>query len=172
MELKFEKLGKVFVVADHVALPPVSQDYLVHYGFQQSMQDCIAGTAKEASADYVEQCKKAKKKPNDVDMASAVKTAIEAQLGKRLDAIVQGTVGIRTHAPRDPLMTIAREEIWGALRQPANAEKKKAIQAMEKDARNEKLNQLSKDHLDKNRARIEAEHQRRQQSVGPVEITL
>lgn len=172
MELKFEKLGKSFVVPDHTKLPEISQSYLVHYGFQQSMQDCIAGTAKEASADYAEQCKKAKKKPNDVDMAAAVKTAIEAQLGKRLDAIVAGTVGIRSHAPRDPLMTIAREEIWVALRKPENEQKKKAIQALEKDARNDKLQELAKGHLEKNRARIEAEHQRRQGSVGEVEIVL
>jgi len=168
MELKFEKMGSTFSVPDVDKLPAESIAYLLNYGYQQSMQDCIAGAAKAVSVELHE----GGKKPSEAELAQATRDTVLGLLGKRHDAIVAGEVGIRQIGQRDPVLSLAREEIWTALRKPENAEKAKAIRAMEKDARNAKITELATAHKAKHQERLEAEVKRRAEAGGEIEVEL
>lgn len=168
MELNFEKNGDQYSVPKTEDLPAVSVAYLLNYGFQQSMQDCIAGVAKAVAVEFAEKAKKDGTQVDPSALADATKQAIAGQLGKRLDNILKGEVGIRTSVQRDPLMAIAREQVWIAIR--AKEDLHKAIKALEKDAKEAKIAELAKGHLDKNRDRIQAEYDRRKAAV--IDVTL
>jgi len=173
MELKFEKMGSTFSVPDVDKLPAESIAYLLNYGYQQSMQDCIAGAAKAVAVELADTAKKANKPlPSDAELAQATRDTVLGLLGKRHDAIVAGEVGIRQIGQRDPVLSLAREEIWTALRKPENADKAKAIRAMEKEARNAKITELATAHKAKHQARLEAEVKRRAEAGGEIEVEL
>lgn len=143
------------------SLPATAIAYLLQYGFSQSMQDCIAGLAKAKKAELEEtdDFKSGKLTPDGV--ADEVTLAIMAQLEKRMTAIREGTIGIRAPGvAKDPLSSLAREQVRAALA-------KKGVK-VEKD----KLAELVAAHVEKNRAKLEAELARRAEEAVEVEIDL
>lgn len=151
MQVKFEKEGVEFNV-DTATLPQVSIDYLLQYGFAQSMQDCIAGRAKAVRAETLEKNKNASE--DDIDLA--ILSDIEGRLGKRFDAIKAGSVGVS--APRDPVATLAREQVRAAL-------KGRKVDA-------EKLDSLVQAHVAKNRDALVAELARRKAAQVEVDLDI
>lgn len=194
MELKFAKYGKdygftgsfvepvteevvngaVKSLAIHFGLAESSVPYLLQYGFAQSMQDCIAGAAKAVATDLAEQAKKAgKPMPTDAEITTATEAQIHGLLGKRWDSLISGDIVTRAPQQRDPILALAREEVWNALRRPENVDKAKAIRALEKEARNAKITELATQHKAKHNDRLAAEVERRKTaSVDTVEIEL
>lgn len=68
-------------------LPEAALDYLLAYGFKQSLTDAIAGRAKKLA--------------DEGKSVSEVEEALNAILARRFDAIVSGTIGTRGNgAPR------------------------------------------------------------------------
>lgn len=194
MELKFAKYGKdygfvgttneqvteevvngaVKAIAVHFGLAESSVPYLLQYGFAQSMQDCIAGAAKAVATDLAEQAKKAgKPMPTDAEITTATEAQIHGLLGKRWDSLISGDITTRAPQQRDPILALAREEVWNALRRPENAENAKAIRALDKEARNVKITEFATKHKAKHLDRLTAEVERRKSNqTETVEIEL
>lgn len=154
-----------------------TQRYLLQYGFTQSMQDAVAGTAKsvrELAAecraggdDFDKALVKWQKLVGEVGMEGAdfedtigaveavAKAAVKADAQSRYDAILAGTVGSRTGGPRVPqvdrvAMDIAEEEI-----RVAHTTKKIKLP----DAAG--MRELVQRHVAKNGDRLRASAQRR-----------
>lgn len=124
------------------ALSPTTVSYLLNYGFQKTLQDCVAGVAKQAagayllpdSKEYVAFCEKGSIDPDSRSYTPETFSlaVVKAMRDARLAAIVDGTVGLRaTSSPTDPvgatMSTIARERI-------AAAHRAKGLKAPTKDA--------------------------------------
>jgi len=152
MKVTYTRDGTTFAV-DVEKLPPKSLEYLLQYGFAQSLQDSIAGRAKAVRAECVE-----KGGMTEAEIVAAVEADIAGQLGKRQDAIAAGTVG--TPSPRDPVATLAREQVKAAL---AKAGKKV-------DA--DKLAELVAGHVEKNRTALVAELNRRKEELPEVDLDI
>ena len=107
MKAIYNKAGKEYSVETD-SLPGVSQEYLMQYGFDQSLQDCIAGVAKATRT--------ARAKAGDTaeQIMAAIELAIEVKLQKRIAAIVAGTMGLPT--VRDPVRTLAVEYVTRGLK--------------------------------------------------------
>lgn len=194
MELKFAKFGKDYsfvgaytesldeqtvlgatkALASHLGIAEASVGYLLQYGFAQSMQDCIAGAAKAVAEDLAEEAKKkGLAEPSNDEIKTATEANVAGLLGKRWDALISGDMGNRAPQQRDPILALAREEVWNALRRPENAAAAKAIRAMEKESKSAKITQLATDHKAKHLARLEAEVKRRLEAgAGQVEIPI
>jgi hypothetical protein len=194
MELKFAKYGKdysfvgstndvvteevvngaVKALSQHFGIAESSVPYLLQYGFSQSMQDSIAGAAKVVATDLAEQAKKAgKPMPTDAEITAATEEHVAGLLGKRWDSLVSGDIGTRVPTQRDPVLALAREEIWNILRRPENAEKAKAIRALDKEARNAKITKLAEDYKAKYNDKLVAEVARRKQNdTGEIDISI
>lgn len=127
---------------DLAKLSPQMVSYLLNYGFQKTLQDCVAGVAKQAagayllpdSKEYVAFCEKASIDPDSRSHTPEAFSlaVVKAMREARLAAIVDGTVGLRaTSSPIDPvaamMSTIARERI-------AAAHRAKGLKAPTKDA--------------------------------------
>lgn len=194
MELKFAKYGKdysftgsfvepvteevvngaVKSLAIHFGVAESSIPYLLQYGFAQSMQDSIAGAAKAVATDLAEVAKKAGKSlPTDAEITAATEAQVHGLLGKRWDSLVSGDITTRAPQQRDPILALAREEVWNALRRPEHAAKAKAVRALEKEARNAKITSLAEQHKAKHLERLTAEVERRKTAAGEaVEIEI
>lgn len=99
---------------DFAALPEASQAFVINYGLRQLLNDSVASVSTknfpEASAEEL------------------VETAVDTVTGK-IQALLDGTIGIRATTERDPLKVIMRQiandMLSGALR--AAGKKKKDI---------------------------------------------
>jgi hypothetical protein len=83
--------------------------YLLQYGYDQSMQDSIAGRAKRLRDKTHEDAVKAGTTVDVDQLDRDVEADIQGALGKRHDAIVSGTVGTRVGRTADPLAPVARD---------------------------------------------------------------
>jgi hypothetical protein len=150
---------------DTEAVAPAGIEYLLQYGFAQSMQDCIAGRAKAVREELAEKMKQ----PDAIQLTDAeIETAVEADLngalGKRMDAILAGTVAVRQAAEaKDPASGIVRELLvaWakskGGKLPKADSDEYKALAA--------KMRAAKADH-------IAAELARRAEAVADIDIDL
>lgn len=155
MLVKYVRNGETFSV-DTESLPPKSIEYLLQYGFSQSLQDCIAGREKKVKDELAEKAPDAA----DDEIASAVASDISGTLQKRLDAIVAGTVGVRVAGEaKDPLLAVARDMIRKAI---AKAGKKLD---MKNEAHKAAFDKLVSDLLAEKRAVVEAEKKRRDEAA-------
>lgn len=151
MNVTFEKEGTVYAV-DTATLPQASIDYLLQYGFAQSMQDCIAGRAKAVRAERAEA-------GDDEDtIVLAIMADIEGKLGKRMDAIKAGTMGLPT--TRDPVLTLAKEIVARHV-----AEKGKKVSK-------EKLAELAAVYAEKSRPALLAELERRKAVPSDIDLDV
>lgn len=91
---------------DTETLPQAALDYLLQYGFSQSLQDSIAGRAKAVREEVLKDNPEA----SEADIKEAVDNELTGALLKRLDAIKAGEVATRgSGTPRDPAAGIVRE---------------------------------------------------------------
>lgn len=157
MIVSFEKAGKVFAV-DVEKLPAESVAYLLQYGWNQSLQDCIAGRAKAVKDEYEEKCKKDGEEVDSDELAEAIKSDILGNLSKRFDAILAGNVGVRAGRPRDELRAIAQEMV------------KRALVKAGKKATKEKFTELVDNLLTEKRDIVQAELDRRKAAEVEVEV--
>lgn len=146
MKAVFNKGEKAWSIETD-SLPVASKNYLMQYGFDQSMQDCIAGLAKAVTI--------ARQKAGDSAAAVviAVEKAINEKLQKRMDSIVAGTMNVPQ--PRDPIRTLAAEYVNKAL-------VKKATKVTR-----ERFAELVTAHVEKHRAWLVKELARREAGSGP-----
>jgi hypothetical protein len=107
--------GACKVLAQHFAIAESSVPYLLQYGYDQSMQDSIAGRAKRLRDKTHEDAVKAGTTVDVDQLDRDVEADIQGALGKRHDAIVAGTVGTRLGRPTDPLHAIAKDIVWAHL---------------------------------------------------------
>jgi hypothetical protein len=107
--------GACKVLAQHFAIAESSVPYLLQYGYDQSMQDSIAGRAKRLRDKTHEDAVKAGTTVDLDQLDRDVEADIQGALGKRHDAIVSGTVGTRVGRTADPLAPVAREIIGAQL---------------------------------------------------------
>lgn len=143
MKATYSRNGKTYEV-DTETLKPDAIEYLLQYGFAQSLQDSIAGLAKRVEAEN-----------GDVDQA------IDGQLNKRLDAIVAGTIGVRSIGEaRDPLKAVAN----GMVRKALSAKKLK----VDKDKFAELVSKL----LETNREKVQAEYDRQKAEAIDVDVEI
>jgi hypothetical protein len=159
MNVTFEKFGQEFSV-EVESLPKESIAYLLQYGWNQSLQDCIAGRAKAVAAEYLEGVKKGKPEQTPAEVKQMIVDDLLGTLGKRFDAIKAGTVGVRVGQPRDELRAIAKEMVAAAVKA------KKATVTKEKFA------ELVQNLLDTKREAVQAEADRRKAAQGTVEVEL
>jgi len=152
MIVKFEKEGLTPFTLDTDKLPAASVEYLLQYGFAQSMQDCIAGRAKAVATE------REKEGDTKAEIAEAIAIDIESRLAKRRDAIESGTM--TQPSTRDPVAALAKEDVLKALREKG------------KKASPEKLAELVANHVEKNRAALVAEVERRKVALPVAEVEI
>lgn len=114
MKVTYSRNGQDFSV-ETADLPEASIAYLLAYGWKQSLQDCIAGPVAKAKADG--------------DSEAEIENLIIGTIGKRMDAIKAGTVGIREQAVRDPFATMVKKVLNETLAAWAKAKGKKLPKA-------------------------------------------
>lgn len=143
-------------------------DYLLQYGFSQSLQDSIAGRAK-AVRDELTQDKDGKplaeaNMPSEADIMAAIDADLDGTLQKRMAAILAGTVAVRTGGEaRDPAAGIVRELLVayakgkGMKLPKADSDEYKALAA--------KMREAKADH-------IAAELERRKSAVTDIDLDL
>lgn len=138
------------------SLPATAIQYLLQYGWAQSLQDCIAGREKKVREEF-----KTSELADD-EIESAVKSDIHGTMLKRMDAIIAGTVATRTGGgERDTLMTVARDMIrkaWAAKYGKIGKDDKA------------KFDELVANLLATKRSVVQAEFDRRAEAVPDVEI--
>lgn len=157
--LTYTRAGTEYAI-DETALSGESLKYLLQYGFSQSLQDSIAGLAKAKAEELRETDDYKNGVMTDEDVDAEVALAIETKLKERRQAILDGTIGQKAiSTPRDPLMGIAREQV------------RAAVKAKGAKVTKEKLEELAKAHLEKNREAIAAEHKRRVEA-NTVEVEI
>lgn len=159
MKLVFEKFGTTFQL-EVESLPKESIAYLLQYGFNQSLQDCIAGRAKAVATEYLEGVKKGKPEQSPAEVKQMIVDDLLGTLGKRFDAIESGTVGVRVGQPRDELRAIAKEMVAAA------------VKAKKATVTKEKMAELVQNLLDTKRDAVQAEADRRKAAQGTVEVEL
>ncbi len=138
------------------SLPPKAIEYLLQYGWAQSLQDSIAGADKAKRAELMEtdQYKELDAKGDDSAaqfLEDECALHVLAKLEARQKAIVEGTIGVKVGQPRDPITTLAREQIREAL---AKAGKKIDVKTKAGKAQFDKL---VASHVEKNGDKLRAE---------------
>jgi hypothetical protein len=167
-------------------LPPKAIEYLLQYGWAQSLQDSIAGREKKVKEEYIDQMRakaveELGEKPatmsdeeyarliddsvldymNDGTMREMQAQDLHGQLSKRMDAIIAGTIGTRAVGePRDPLKAVAADMI-----------RAKAKATGVKFTKEELADKVAKVLAnDAQRAKVQAEYERRKASDVDVDI--
>ena len=148
------------------SLPAKALEYLLQYGWAQSLQDSIAGAEKTKRLELMEtdQFKVMLEANREQFLADEVQLHILAKLEARMKSIMDGTIGARVGQPRDPITSLAREQIKGAL---AKAGKKIDTKT---EAGKAQFESLVAAHVAKNGDKLRAELARR--AEAPVEIDL
>jgi hypothetical protein len=150
--------GACKVIAMHLKVAESSVPYLLQYGYDQSMQDAIAGRAKRLRDKAQEDATKNGTAIDPDELDKSVEADIQGALGKKHDAIVNGTVGTRVGRSSDPLAPIARKIVMKQL----DAKGKKVGKG--KDVTLQNFNELVSDYLaiPANRAKAQKEHDRQE----------
>lgn len=137
------KLTHQKIEIDSATLPEKAVAYLLQYGFTQSLQDAVAGSAKaiktlaaecraggdgfdKAHAKWLKACEYAGhvdvRFDEDASVETLAKATVEADLQARLADILAGTVGTRSGGPRlDPVERVMREIAEAAIRAQCKA---------------------------------------------------
>jgi len=165
MIVNYERNGKVYS-ADVEKLPSASIAYLLQYGFAQSLQDSIAGSAKAVRAEYTEQADAANETVSEQDVLKAIAADIEGSLNKRVDSIVAGTVGHHAAQVRDPFASMCKRVTIEMLRKGFKAANIKWPKE------SEKVQELITTAYEKNKVVIDAEATKRLASQSDIEIEL
>lgn len=162
---------------DTATITPEGIAYLLQYGFSQSLQDCVAGRAKKVRDEYTKAYETAlaaserdgTEEPDPIDedeVEAAVEADLQGAMGKRLDAIRDGSVAIRVHSgneAKDPTSGIVRELLvaWakskGGKLPKADSEEYRALAG--------KMRELKADY-------IATELERRRSAVAELDIEL
>lgn len=155
-----DEITRIFnELAAAYGIPATSAEYLYHYGFGQSVQDAMAQPSAAAKAETM-----AKVEKGEADLADVESAQIAARVGaanKRVDALLDGSIATRgTGESREPLKSIALE--W--LRNAAKKKGKKL--GSDKDA----IAKLVNDLVEKRRADLQAEYDRRKSTTVEVEL--
>jgi hypothetical protein len=160
-------------------LPAKAIEYLLQYGWAQSLQDSIAGREKKVREEAINQlrAKAIEELGEGTDEAlvddyvvenlseTALREAqsqdLHGQLSKRMDAIIAGTIGTRAIGePRDPLKAVAADMI-----------RAKAKATGVKFTKEELADKVAKVLAnDAQRAKVQAEYERRKASDVDVDI--
>lgn len=159
MKVTFEKFGQEFSV-EVESLPKESLEYLIQYGWNQSLQDCIAGRAKAVAEEYAKSLAKSGDQHDQSELIELTKSDLLGTIGKRFDAIKAGTVGVRVGQPRDELRAIAKEMVAAA------------VKAKKATVTKEKMAELVQNLLDTKRDAVQAEADRRKAAQGTVEVEI
>ena len=106
MIVNYERNGNSFEL-DTATLTPAGIDYLLQYGFAQSLQDSVAGEAKRVRIE------RAAKGDTESEIVQAIDDAIAGKLGKRYDSIAASEMGLPS--TREPLATLAKELVTKKL---------------------------------------------------------
>lgn len=167
MILTYSRNGKTYET-DSDKLSPQSAQYLLQYGWAQSLQDSIAGLEKRIEAECLAAYKKANAEvdpngelfsDNHEQTKATIAAGLEGALLKRSDGILSGTITTRSaREERDPLRSIAIDMVRRAVA-------KKGIK-IDKDKLAELVNKL----LETDRSKVENEMQRRKELEIDVEI--
>lgn len=164
-KLSYERNGKVYAIESDAVQGGL--DYLLQYGFSQSLQDSIAGRAKAVRDELItrpEGNDGSWVAPTEPEIEAAISADIDGMLQKRMNAILAGTVAVRgSAAPKDPTSGIVRELLvaW------AKAKGKKLPKADSDDYTTlaAKMREIKADH-------IKAELARRAEAAADIEIDL
>jgi hypothetical protein len=136
--------------------------YLLQYGWAQSLQDSIAGREKKVRDEFAAKVSAGEiNEPAADEVNSAVAEDIEGQLGKRMDAILAGTVSTRSVGePKDQLRAVANDMV------------RKALAAAKKKATKEQVKSLVDEILADGvrRAKVQAEFDRRKAETIEVDL--
>lgn len=165
--------------------------YLLQYGFAQSLQDAVAGSAK-AIKDLAAECRKggdgfdkafAKWEKaydyaelltadfmSDADVDLVAKRTVSRDQAERFDAILAGTVGTRSTGPRGDVVSRVMAEIAEKVIRQVHATKGMKLP----DAAGMKayIAQYLDKYADKTRAEAEAQIARDKAMAESVDITL
>lgn len=143
-------------VVSIAGLKPETVKYLLQYGWAQSLQDSIAGREKKVRDEIAAQAANGTVTLEGDEIAKAVADDIEGALGKRMDAILAGTVSSRSVGePKDQLRAVANDMV------------RKALAAAKKKATKEQVKKLVDEILadEARRAKVQAEYDRRKASA-------
>lgn len=118
-KLNYSRNGKTYSL-DKDGLSEESRDYLMQYGFAQSLQDSIAGLQARTEKEILEES------PDlaEDEIQAKVLEAIDARLLKRLDAIIAG-MQVQTRESRDPFASECKKVAIEGLKAYAKAKGKK-----------------------------------------------
>lgn len=164
MNVTYEREGQTFeTVVEN--LPPKAVEYLLQYGWAQSLQDSIAGLAKAKRADLEETDDFKNGLLSEDDILAEIKAATLAKLSERAKAIVEGTIGAKVGTGKvDDITKLAREQVSAAL-------KAKGMKLdMKTDEGKAKFAELVENHKTKNGDKLRAEIERRKGAEVEIEI--
>lgn len=161
MELKYSRNGNDYAV-DSATLPEKAIEYLLQYGWAQSLQDSIAGREKKVRDELA--AEQPDMAPDEV--RQAVLDDLHGTMGKRMDAIVAGTIGVRVASERDELTSIARDMVRKQLVQ------KGFKLNMKDEADKAKFDGFVKTMLTAKRDLVVAEYNRRNESVADIDLDI
>lgn len=119
MQLTYSRNGKTYAI-ETTTLPDAAINYLLQYGFAQSLQDSIAGLQARTEKEILEES------PDlaEDEIQAKVLEAIDARLLKRLDAIIAG-MQVQTRESRDPFASECKRVAIEGLKAYAKAKGKK-----------------------------------------------
>jgi hypothetical protein len=158
--------------AEVESLPAKSVEYLLQYGWSQSLQDAIAGDAKRIRDKLIAEANEAgNPAPTDDEIAAAVKAGVDEALNDRRAAIMDGTVGDRVGAQRDPFGTMCKTIALQMLREAMKAANAK-MPDVKTDTGKAKLAEMVEAVISRNKEAVEKEAKRRLAPVKGVTVDL
>lgn len=139
---------------DVIGVPANSIDYMLRYGFNQSLQDSAAQPKSAATKE-------------DGATPDSIAAAEIGAMGKRLDAIKSGNVAIRGGGGRvtDPVESIVRDLAETKLKAAFKSKGKKVPATKD-------FNKLRDQLIDKNRAAFESEAKAQLARVSAIEVEI
>ena len=165
-KLSYSRNGQDYTL-DTTALPQAALDYLLQYGFSQSLQDSIAGRAKAVREEMLARPENAPADwtpPSETEIAEMVSDDAHGTLLKRLDAIRNGSVATRgPAAPRDETAGIVREILLSIA-------KAKGVKLPKADS--EEYAKMAGRVREAKAEYIAAELERRKNAVAEIELDL
>lgn len=150
------------LVAESFGVPATAVEYLLQYGFKQSLQDAAAQPASEAKAEA-----ESKDGATPESISKAVADAIDGAMGKRLDAIKSGSVAMRGGGGRvtDPFESMVRTVIDEIIAAASKAKGKKF-------PKGDKLVALRAEVRAKAKDKVESEAKTRLEAKSPVDVEI
>jgi hypothetical protein len=156
MKVSYTRNGTEYSV-EVESLPPKSVEYLLQYGWSQSLQDAIAGDAKRIKDEMIAKADAAgETAPTSDEIEAAVKAGLDEALADRVKSISDGTVGDRVGIVRNPFETACRDLAEKKLVEGFRASNQK-LPDRKTDAGRAKYKEFVVMVLDRNREVIEKE---------------